>query len=144
LGVKQSESACLKKSKTYTVTYPCGNEVIITNLNQFCKNNNLPQSNMIDVSRGINSQYKGWKCRPINLSKEEWMKIVTKNAKTKWYLIDPNGKEYWVRSKEFKQFCKEYGLSALSLQDVSSGKRDKIRGWSAKYIRSDYHNRSII
>jgi hypothetical protein len=60
LGQKQTEyqkkTLSEKLSKTWSITNPSGNIIIIKNLRQFCKENNLDQGNM---SRG---GHKGWKC----------------------------------------------------------------------------------
>jgi hypothetical protein len=45
-----------KLSRTWSITNPSGNIIIIKNLRQFCRENNLDQGNM---SRG---GHKGWKC----------------------------------------------------------------------------------
>lgn len=47
-------------SKNWTVTYPDGHEERVRNLNMFCKENNLNQSCMWKVSRGISSNHKGF------------------------------------------------------------------------------------
>jgi len=54
-----------KNARTYIVTSPDGTEMTITNLTQFCKENNLHYVTMAQVARGLHNQHKGWKCRPI-------------------------------------------------------------------------------
>jgi hypothetical protein len=64
IGFKQPESQKQKVSdffsKQWSITTPTGETLIINNLNQFCKENNLDQGNM---SRG---KHKGWKCIKIS------------------------------------------------------------------------------
>lgn len=66
IGFKQPESqkkAVAKAlSKEFLIIDPDGNEYKICNLTQFCKNNNLDQGNMANVSRGKLKHYKQWKC----------------------------------------------------------------------------------
>ncbi len=49
----------------YSVISPQGNEIIVCNLNRFCKEHNLSQSRMSAVSRGQQLHHKGWKVRRI-------------------------------------------------------------------------------
>lgn len=49
----------------YIIIEPNGNQYTINNLKQFCINNGLSPSNMVNVSRGRLKQYKGWKCSKI-------------------------------------------------------------------------------
>jgi len=69
LGSKQTEyqkrraKECLEKS--WSITKPNGDCIEITNLNQFCKDNNLDQGNMVKVSKGILKQHKGYVCKKI-------------------------------------------------------------------------------
>jgi len=56
----QKDSVAKALSKNWSITDPNDNNFNITNLNQFCRENNLDQSNL---SRG---KYKGWKCIKID------------------------------------------------------------------------------
>jgi len=62
-GFKQTEyqkkTLSEKLSKTWSITTPGGDVLIIKNLRQFCKENNLDQGNMC---RG---GHKGWKCHKL-------------------------------------------------------------------------------
>ena len=49
--------------KTYIVTTPEGFEIIVTNLNSWCKSRGLSSSKMCGVARGRNSTHFGYKCR---------------------------------------------------------------------------------
>lgn len=134
LGFKHSVESKLKVSKEYIVTDPSGTEINIKNLNAFCSENNLSQNNMSSVACGVIGQCKGWTCRYANTTKEDWQAMVTKKSKNKWWLQDPNGKEYWIRSKEIKDFCKSKNISIYSLHDISRGRRDNTKGWKAKFL----------
>lgn len=53
------------QAKTYSVTSPEGVEMIIKNLNKFCRENGLGSAAMCDVASGRHPSHKGWKCRRI-------------------------------------------------------------------------------
>ena len=53
------------KIKTWLLTDPQGNSLIIENLTQFCLENNLAQSNMTKVSKGERNHHKGWGCKQL-------------------------------------------------------------------------------
>lgn len=55
----------IQRSKTYKLTYPDGNEVIIKNLTQFCKGKNLDPANLSRISKN-GKKYKGWKCQCLD------------------------------------------------------------------------------
>lgn len=69
IGFKQPESqkkkVAEKLSKTWKVISPTNEELIITNLTKFCRENNLDQGNL---SRG---SHKGWKATRLNKPKDE-------------------------------------------------------------------------
>lgn len=48
-------------AKTYYFLSPGGQEVVITNLQKYCKENNLCTSHMNQVYHGKRKQHKGWK-----------------------------------------------------------------------------------
>lgn len=64
-GRTQTDERRLKNSKRYMVTTPTGVELEVTNLHQYCKDNNLNSSCMNKVAGGSLKQYKGWLVRPL-------------------------------------------------------------------------------
>jgi hypothetical protein len=52
--------------KTYEVTKPNGEVLIVKGLNKFCKNEKIDASNMCNVAKGKFKQHKGYKCKIIN------------------------------------------------------------------------------
>ena len=52
-------------SKEWLITYPDGTKLLIKNLTKFCKENGLFQSGMINVSKGKQSNHKGFICQPV-------------------------------------------------------------------------------
>ena len=69
IGFKQPQSQKDKVSnflsKQWSIITPCGVIINITNLNKFCKDNNLDQGNMVKVSQGKLKQHKGYGCKKI-------------------------------------------------------------------------------
>lgn len=53
-------------SKIWKLTSPQGEVFVIKNLNQFCIDNELNQSNMGQVALGKRQHHKGWKCLKID------------------------------------------------------------------------------
>lgn len=62
-GKRRSTEFCNSKAKTYIITYPNGEEITITNLKQFCSDNNLNKASMYRVAQGIQPHYKQYKVR---------------------------------------------------------------------------------
>ena len=66
-GKKQTPETIKKKAdasaKDYIITYPAGNEFLITNLNKFCRENGLYAGNLTKVAQGKRKHHKGYKAR---------------------------------------------------------------------------------
>ena len=58
-------SSIENNSKTYELTSPLGEHIIVKNLAKFCRENGLNQGNMVQVSKGIFKQHKKWKCKEM-------------------------------------------------------------------------------
>ena len=64
---KMSESMLGKNAKnTYKLTHEDGRELLINNLTQFAKNNELQSSILCKVMSGERTHHKGWKCEKLN------------------------------------------------------------------------------
>lgn len=57
-------------AKTYLVTFPCGKQEIVYNLNRYCKKLGLSSSNMYQTAKGNKPNYKGFKCKLIKESRK--------------------------------------------------------------------------
>lgn len=55
----------LKMSDTWAIIYPNGIRKVITNLKQFCKENNSSSSHLYVVSSGKRIQHKGFRCKKL-------------------------------------------------------------------------------
>ena len=72
-GVPKSKAHILNvaksKSKYWLIIYPNNDNVVIRNLSEFCRNNNLNDRAMGMVSRGERTHHKGFKCRKLETAK---------------------------------------------------------------------------
>lgn len=68
-GKKQSEETKAKRtqklSKNWLIIHPDGEEEIINNLTQFCRDHNLNNGCMSLVANGHNKTHKGYRCQKI-------------------------------------------------------------------------------
>jgi len=53
-------------SKRFVVVNPAGEEYVIQNLNAFCREHNLTNTNVTNVAKGKYKHHKGWTCRYFN------------------------------------------------------------------------------
>lgn len=51
--------------KKWLITTPTGDDVVITNMAQYCRENDLCKSKMTLVAQGIRKQHKGYKCHKL-------------------------------------------------------------------------------
>jgi hypothetical protein len=63
----QKESVAKALSKSYLITNPEGQTFQITNLNKYCRDNNLHVGNMCSVASGKLKQYKGFKVQKLEI-----------------------------------------------------------------------------
>lgn len=61
-GKKKPKDWIDNKSLDWIVIDPNNNTIQIRNLKQFCRDNDLGFPNMVNVSKGIRTHHKGWKC----------------------------------------------------------------------------------
>jgi group I intron endonuclease len=50
-------------SKTYVVTFPSGEEMLISNMREFCRRYNLQPQSMCKVAKGTRNHHKNFNCR---------------------------------------------------------------------------------
>lgn len=120
--------------KTYCLISPCGEQVIITNLREFCKDTNLSDSHLRSVAVGTRSQHKGWKS--IIPAKKKVRKEISEagrnnisesRAKKTYTLISPEGDITHINN--LKNFCKNNNLNNSNLYRVVNGKSKSHKGW---------------
>jgi hypothetical protein len=59
---KGKRGACSHNSLTYIVTTPDGQKLNVCGITQFCRENNLTPSAMVQVSKGTRAHHKGYTC----------------------------------------------------------------------------------
>lgn len=68
-GQSQSANNIAKRvegiRKSYVAISPDGMDVLVNNLKQFCRDNGLNYSGMLNVANGYDRSHRGWKCRHV-------------------------------------------------------------------------------
>jgi hypothetical protein len=102
---------------------PNGNEITISNLNKFCRINDLDLSSMIRLSQGRSKlkSHKGWTHR----------QSVRKRPNIKTYdgFIDPEGRAIGPITN-LAAFCREHGLEKTHMVAVANGRLISHQGWT--------------
>lgn len=130
--------------KEYIITRPNGKEEIIKNLNKFCKTNDLNSGAMSQVTLGNVNQHRGYKCRYIGQTKENWEKSKKRHWKSgggwrgQWMVIHPNGKKEIIDS--LTSFCESHNLSQGNMVEVANGKRSQHKNYKCEKFNSDQTN----
>jgi hypothetical protein len=102
---------------------PDGNQVLITNLHDFCRKNELHVRSMQDLASGKGriKSYKGWTHKNSVRQRDR--------VKTFDGFIDPEGHRIDPITN-LAAFCREHGLDDTSMYDVASSKSYSYRGWT--------------
>lgn len=102
---------------------PDGNEVTITNLFAFCRQNSLDWPSMHRLASGKSKlkSYKGWTHRN-SVRKREYVKTYTG-------FITPNGQPAGPITN-LAAFCREQGLDKTHMVAVAHGRIYSYRGWT--------------
>jgi hypothetical protein len=131
-GVKKIGESCL--SKRWVVTAPDGREEVVISLRRFCRNRGLSISNLHKVAYGDYRQSEGWKCRPAELSIEQWKKLSRgqKPLRKNWKLVDPDGVVY--ETADLQKFCVDRGMKRKFLYRVANGQRKHYKGWRCSRV----------
>ncbi len=137
LGIRQPKDTILKKSKEWVFVSPTDEVFNTINMRKFCRNNNLPQSHMINIANKKQNtrQYKGWiSYRKEDFSTDRLIRDRKKMEKTSYELTDPLGNKFVVNN--LRKFSMENGLCNSSLINTSCGRggRTQHKGWKIKKI----------
>lgn len=140
-----NEKRRIKMNQTYILVSPNQVEYIVTNLKEFCRNNNLNYKSLLNVSRGKAKTYKGWKCDKQTcdnlVSKSDYQeqtshtkvfsqshKEALSRSKCKQYVVlAPWNEEFIVDN--LKKFCYDNELNYKVMLLVANGTRDNHYGW---------------
>lgn len=104
---------------------PDGNEVTITNLFDFCRQNGLDFPSMHRLAKGRSKlkSYKGW-THKNSVRKRDFVKTYDG-------FIDPDGKSTGMITN-LAAFCREQGLNKTHMVAVVNGRITSHRGWTHK------------
>lgn len=109
---------------------PNGNEVIIKNLYNFCRQNNLDFPSMHRLAKGESKlkSYKGWSHRN-SVRQRDYIKTYDG-------FIDPNGNTMGSITN-LAAFCRENGLEKSHMVAVANGRLYSHRGWTYQNDREN-------
>lgn len=115
-----------KESYDWIITNPLGEELLIRNMQKFCRDNNLTQAALWRVANGIASHHKGWKCR---YSTDEEARYINRKTR-KWKLTSPDNKIFMIEN--LSKFCKENGLTDSLMIVVANGQQTQHKKWKCE------------
>ncbi|MBS1787873.1 MAG: GIY-YIG nuclease family protein [Acidobacteria bacterium] len=99
----------------------------IVNLAAFCREHGLDNTHMVAVAKGRLNNHRGWthqNCKP-KLEPKKYSGFVS-----------PGGKRVVITN--LSAFCRKFGLDAVHMHEVKSGKRKSHKGWTWR----DHENKS--
>lgn len=105
-----------KNSKQWKITYPDEHVEIISNLLQFCKDNNLNSGKMHVIAQGRRVSHKNFKCEDLEPNKR---KKSTIQKGDEWLVLFPCGKIEVI--KNLDKFCDDNKLDRRSMKRVDKG-----------------------
>lgn len=108
-------SLSLRKGKKYLFKSPSGEIMEIINLAKFCRENNLNETMMQNVSKGQNKKHRGWTLPNFNIRERK--------------IISPEGEVFSIKDGEISKFCRKHNISKTGLLSVWSGKLNSFLGW---------------
>ena len=124
------KSKVFDSSKVFLVISPDGKRYIADGLDPFSRKMNLPLNVLRNVARGQVFDYKGWHCRYVEDSVDEWFnKLVRKPRPEKsakqWKITFVDGREQFTCS--IAEFCRTYGYSAGTMHGYLKGQRKSYK-----------------
>jgi group I intron endonuclease len=106
------EKISKSKRKDWEVVGPSGEVLLISNMKQFCIDNNLNYTNMKDISRG--RFYKGYHVKgAVN------PKSIKENNSKDWLIISPSGELLTIHN--MRKFCMDNGLNYGCMGNLKKG-----------------------
>jgi group I intron endonuclease len=121
--------------KTWIVTTPEGEEIVVNHLSKFCEGRGLQARYLNRVSLGHRKNFKGYKCRLFGLSKEEWEKSVEGKFKKiiyRYKITKPDGSI--VYTDNLTKFCRENDLNLTCLCRMMNGSQKYHKGYEIKRV----------
>jgi group I intron endonuclease len=133
-GVKYSEDRLSEISDEWVIVKPDDSIEEIINLKKYCRDNNLSQRHLHNVSSGKELHYKNYLCfKKHQFDKEkilEIRKMILLNHPVVVF-TDLNNQEY--ETNNIRSFCKKYALNHSCIISVLKKRREHHKGWKARY-----------
>lgn len=125
-------------AKEYLIKFPDGHDEVISNLSQFCRDNEVKVSTVMsyigNIEDDINEvkQYKGMKIKRMFVINNENIKkgLDANHGAKKYMIIFPDGHEQIVFN--LKNYCKENDFHYGSMLRVARGTRKLYKGLGVK------------
>ena len=131
-----------KKRYLYEIITPEGEEILETNLNDFCRKNGLIAQNLNAVANGKNNSHKGYQCSKLcEIKDEDLDELITleslssseRQYKGRYKVTFPNGEETIVNN--LTGFCREHKLSDSSVFLYIKGRIANYKGYKFKKLK---------
>lgn len=108
---------------------PEGNEVTITNLEEFCRTHNLTRASMWSLAKGNRKlkSHKGW-THKNSVRQRDYIK-------THEGFIDPKGNQVGPITN-LAEFCRQHSLDTTHMIAVAKGRICSHRGWTHEHSRT--------
>ena len=110
-GVAMSEEQKLVLADKWEVITPAGKVIVVANMLEYCRNNELNPSAMSAVARGNRGHYKGYKCRKLTNNRN-----VVYEYKEKQYLTKEEKNR--INSESVKKAKRENGIPKIKYDGV--------------------------
>lgn len=106
--------------KTYELTNPFGEKVLITNLKHFCRTNNLKISGMRSVVAGRIKSHRGWTKNGLEKKEKQYKNVV-------YIFLSPEKQLFHVKS--ITKFAKGLNLSYGGFYRLMKNQKQDYHGW---------------
>lgn len=108
------------------ITTPDGSEVEITNIIKYCRANDLDDSAMSRVAKGVSKQHKGYRMAYLTPSR-------IKPRHTTGYIVT-TPEDIDVNVDNLKGYCRDKGLGYSSMQRIVEGRQHVHKGFKVRKI----------
>lgn len=128
---KQKRALIRRKTSYPIVVDPNGNEHIILDMTNFCREHNLHTTGMFDLVNKKCRHYKKWRLSNTNLETVDTFDLIAQRLRPDGYppLKSPDGKIY-TGIKNLSKFCKEHNLTVTNMSSVINNRAKSHRGWT--------------
>lgn len=117
---KPHPESVAKRSRTIIMNDPTGQDVVITNIREFCRNEGLDERSFARVIRGEHASHKGWSLQGVTEKHHR--------NKHRFVVFDEKGNQHNIIG--LADFCRERGLEYLAMRSMVRGKTQESQGYA--------------